>query len=160
LIVPHATIKLYRSGILARVVSAFNCEMPGAVYDEVVTQGKHRLYQDAEAIEGVIAGAVPIIATSQIRKPETGLGAGELGILEILHKETNLIVGSDDRHFLNILTKLGAGFLTPADTLVLLAARNSITRSEAREALERLRPLIRVAAYYEAREYLEKGGEL
>jgi hypothetical protein len=55
--------------------------------------------------------------------------------------------------------QLGISFLTPADTVILLTARNIITRAEAVEALEHLRPLIRMAAYYEAREHLEHGGE-
>jgi hypothetical protein len=155
-----AAIKLYRSGILAEVVKAFSCEMPEAVYNEVVTQGKRRLYQDAEEIEAIIAGKISIIATSGTLKPEMGLGAGESGILDVLREKPDLIVVSDDRRFLTVLSKMKASFITPADTLVLLARRNSITRSEAGKALEQLRPLIRSAAYYEARDYLEHRGEI
>lgn len=155
-----AAIKLYRSGILAVVVGAFHCEIPEAVYNEVVTQGKRRLYQDAEAIESIIAGKVTIVATSGTIKSEMGLGAGESGILEVLQEKPELIVVSDDRRFLTVLLKMKAGFITPADALVLLAGRNIITGSEAGKALERLRPLIRSAAYYETRDYLEHRGEL
>jgi len=43
--------------------------------------------------------------------------------------------------------------------LVVLAKRGIMTILEAEEALERLRPLIRVAAYYDARQDLEAGGK-
>ena len=154
-----AMIKLYRSGVLKGVISEFSCKVPRAVYDEVVTQGKYRLYQDAEAIESIVSGNIEIVETPRPQRPETGLGCGELGILEVLQQEMDLIVVSDDRRFLNELTRLGAGFLTPADILVLLAARKMITKLEARKALERLRPLIRAAAYHEALEYLKQGDE-
>jgi hypothetical protein len=155
----YATIKLHRSGVLASVVKAFQCEMPRAVYEEVVTHGKRKLHQDAEAIEAIVAGAIKIIETSQVHKPELNLGAGELGVLEALHQEADLIVVSDDRRFLSVLMQQGAQFLTPVDILVLLARQDVITGTEAREALELLRPMVREAAYYEGREDLEHGGK-
>lgn len=42
--------------------------------------------------------------------------------------------------------------------LVVLARRGILTRAEARGALERLRPAIRLAAYWEARQDLESEG--
>lgn len=140
------------------MVGAYPCTMPQAVHDEVVTQGKARLHQDAEAIEAIIAGAVTIVTTQEREQPETGLGAGEIGILDLLDQETDPIVVSDNRRFLTLLSMRGIPFLTPADILVLLAKGGVLPRREAREALERLRPLIRVAAYHEAREDLEGGG--
>ena len=154
LIDADATIKLHRSGVLARLVDAFHCVMPQSVYDEIVTQGKERMHQDAETIEATIAGAVTIVQTLEHQQPEMGLGDGELGILDALGKETDPIVVSDDRRFLTLLTMRGIPFLTPADVLVLLSRQNIITRAEAIEALEHLRPLIRIAAYHEAREDL------
>lgn len=133
--------------------------MPQAVYDEVVTRGKVRLHQDAGAIEAIIAGAVTIVPGQTRGQSETGLGIGELGILDLLDQETDPIVVSDDRRFLTVLSMRGIPFLTPTDILVLLAKRSVLSRTEAREALERLRPLIRVAAYYDAREDLERGGQ-
>jgi len=153
-----ATIKLHRSGILATVVGACPCTMPQAVYDEVVTRGKAWLHQDAEAIEAIIRGAVTVVPTQEREQPETGLGAGELGILDLLAQETDPIVISDDRRFLSLLSLQGFPFLTPADVLVWLAKRGVLRRTEAREALELLRPLIRVAAYHDARHDLEPGG--
>lgn len=152
-------IKLHRTGVLTQVVGAFSCMMPQAVYNEVVTRGKARLHQDAEAIEGIITGAVTIVSTQERQQPELGLGAGEIGILDLLAQETDPVVVSDDRRFLTLLSAQGIAFLTPADMLVVLARRGIMTRVEAGEALERLRPLIRLTAYHDARQGLELGGK-
>ncbi|MEK7878728.1 MAG: hypothetical protein AAB285_02615 [candidate division NC10 bacterium] len=155
-----AVIKLHRSGVLANVVGAFPCTIPQAVYDEVVTRGKARLHLDAEAIQGIIAGAVTIVSTQERRQPELGLGAGEIGILDLLSQgQEDPIVVSDDRRFLTLLSAQGILFLTPADLLVALARRGILAKAVAREALERLSPMIRRAAYLDARQDLEFGGE-
>ena len=152
-------IKLYRSGVLAKVVVAFPCAIPQAVYREVVTRGRARLHQDAEAIEAIIGGIVTVEVTPERQQPEMGLGAGEIGILDMLDPSRSQVVVSDDRRFLNLLTTQGISFLTPADVLVAMAGRGTISGPEADEALERLRPLIRRAAYEEAREDLKHGGK-
>ena len=151
-------IKLHRAGVLMHVVRAFACSVPLTVYEEVVTRGKARLHQDAEAIESVLADRVTVLAVERHENPEPGLGAGELGILSLLSQERGATVVSDDRRFLTALTREGAAFLTPADMIVVLVRRGILTRDEAREALDRLRPMIRVAAYWDARQDLEPGG--
>lgn len=154
-----ATIKLNRSGVLGSLVRAFPCLMPQAVYEEVVTRGKSRLHRDADDIESIISGVVNVVPTQEREQPETGLGAGELGILDLLSEQTDAIVVSDDRRFLTVLLARGVPFLTPADVVVLLARRGIVSKANASAALERLRPLIRLAAYHEAREELEQGGK-
>lgn len=154
-----AIIKLQRSGVLAILVTAFPCTVPLAVYDEVVTRGRTRLYQDAEVIEGIISGTVIIASTPEHRQPELGLGAGEIGILDLLSGGQHDMVVSDDRHFLTVLSMGDIPFLTPADMLVVLARRGYLTEAEAREALERLRPMIRQAAYLETQQDLKFEGK-
>ena len=90
---------------------------------------------------------------------ESGLGAGELGIVSLLLQERDSIVVSDDRRFLARLATQGASFLTPADVLVVMARRGILTGRAAREALDRLRPAIRLAAYWDARKDLGSRGE-
>lgn len=154
-----ATIKLHRCGVLANLVGAFSCTMPQAVYDEVVTMGKARLHQDADSIERTIRGTVTVLPTVKRHEPALGLGAGELGILDLLAEETDPLVVSDDRRFLTLLTAQRIPFLTPADMLVLLARRGVLNKTEANEALRRLRPLIRSAAYQDASQDLNPGGK-
>lgn len=153
-------IKLHRAGVLAHVVNAFSCAIPQSVFDEVVTKGKQRLHKDAEEIEAIISDRLSILAGQGRRDPELGLGAGELGILSLISDNPDAIVVSDDRRFLAMLTLQDAKFLTPADILVVLARRGALTRTEAGEALDRLRPAIRAAAYWDARQDLDAGGEI
>lgn len=151
-------IKLHRAGVLQQVVRFFACAVPMTVYDEVVTNGKARLHRDAEAIEGTLAGVIQILPVQVHPQPQSGLGAGELGILSLLSQEQESVVVSDDRRFLALLAIRGAPFLTPADVLVVLARRGILNRDAAREALDQLRPAIRLAAYWDARNDLESGG--
>ncbi len=154
-----ATIKLNRAGVLAALVGAFDCTVPTSVYDEVVTRGKTKLHQDAEVIEEIISGTVIIVSTPEHRQPELGLGAGEIGILDLLSGGQDGMVVSDDRRFLAVLSMRGTRFLTPADMLVVLVRRGALTGAEAREALERLRPMIRQAAYLETQQDLKFEGK-
>lgn len=152
-------IKVYRAGVLADVVRGFSCAVPEPVFHEVVTRGKAYLHQDAEEIEVVLAGIAEILPVHPRVQPESGLGSGELAILDLISRVRESIVISDDRRFLSALATEGIPFLTPADVLVILARRGDLAPGRAREALERLRPAIRAAAYWEARQDLEKGAE-
>ena len=129
-------IKLNRAGVLAIVVREFSCAVPQTVYDEVVTKGKARLHQDAEIIETILAGNVTVLPVRRYEHQESGLGAGELGILSLLLRGRDAIVVSDDRRFLAQLTTQGIPFLTPADLLVMLARRGVLNKGEARTALD------------------------
>ena len=150
-------IKLHRAGVLHQVVVHHPCTIPQAVYDEVVTRGKVRLYQDADEIEEIIVQAVRVVDTEP-EDPEPGLGAGEMAVLRLATQNRYATVVSDDRRFLALLSARAIPFLTPTDLLVVLAGQKDLTREEASEALERLRPVIRAAAYWEAREDLQRGG--
>ena len=149
-------IKLHRAGVLGQMVNAFQCTVPEAVYYEVVTKGKERLHQDAEEIEYILEEEVEVIRTEQAQG-ETGLGAGETAVLTLAVQDQDAIVVSDDRRFLALLSARGLPFLTPADLLVVLTRRRILTRGEAMKALERLRPMVRALAFWEAREELEQG---
>lgn len=150
-------IKLHRAGVLDRMVRAFRCTVPEAVYHEVVTKGKERLHQDAEEIEYILGEGVEVVRTEQAQG-ETGLGAGEMAVLTLAAQDQDAIIVSDDRRFLALLTARGLRFLTPADLLVVLAHRRILVKEEAKKALEKLRPMVRAAAFWEAREDLEHGG--
>ena len=144
-------IKLNRAGVLRWVIEAFDCIIPSAVYSEVVTQGRARRYEDAEAIEAALTDKVQILSIEANPEPQLGLGIGEKGILNLLPRFPGSIVVSDDRRFLTVLSAEGIPFLTPADLLVVLTRREVLTGAQAREALENLRPAIRTKAYWDAR---------
>lgn len=146
-------IKLNRAGVLRNACSAFTCLVPEAVYEEVVTQGKVRLYEDAEEIEQLLSGTVEVMR-ADVPNSELTLGRGEQAVLAVAIQEQDVVVVSDDRRFLSLLTAREIPFLTPADLLVVMVRRGVILRNLAQLALERLRPLIRTSAYWETKEVL------
>jgi hypothetical protein len=145
--------------VLAHVVRTFQCTIPQTVYDEVVINGKAHLHKDAEAIEAILADVISVHPVDGSEWWKLGLGAGEIGILALLPKLRDAIVVSDDRRFLAVLATQDTPFLTPTNILVILAHRGILTKEEARDALERLRPAIRLGAYWDARQELEIGGQ-
>ncbi|MGH2458586.1 MAG: hypothetical protein ACRDIY_06930 [Chloroflexota bacterium] len=152
-------IKVHRAGILGDVLRVFSCAVPGPVFHEVVTRGKAYLHQDAEEIEVLLAGSAEIVPVHARTLPESGLGSGELAVLDLVSRDRDSVVMSDDRRFLSALATEGIPFLTPTDVLVIMARRRDLAPDQARDALERLRPAIREAAYWEARQNLENGAE-
>ncbi len=149
-------IKLQRAGVLGHVAESFSCTVPQAVYDEAVTSGKAHFHRDAEAIERIVAQSIAIAPTQESNQLELNLGAGETAILALVTRHMHdFVVVSDDRRFLALLRRRGVQHLAPAHLLVVLARRGILTMEEAREALERLRPLIRLSVYWSIRQDLE-----
>ena len=149
-------IKLHRAGLLNLVIGTFSCTVPEPVFDEVVTKAKARLHRDADAIEAILAESDAVRPAGPQQQVESGLGAGELGVLTVLASDQEAIVVSDDRRFLAVLKARGARSITPADLLTVLWRRDVLSTDEAKGALERLRPMIRSAAYWEARDELSR----
>lgn len=151
-------IKLSQAGVLEHVAQAFQCVIPDAVYHEAVTKARERQYRDAEEIERVVKSAMTIQPTATLDMPEFGLGAGETAVLALAaQQEGESTIVSDDRRFLAFLNRQGVPFLMPSALIAMMAQQGFLTMSDAREILERLRPLIREAAFQRALQELEKG---
>ena len=149
-------IKLSRAGVLEQVAQAFQCIIPDVVYHEAVTKAKERQYRDAEEIERIVQLAIAIRRTATAEVPELGLGAGETAVLALATQhEGEFTIVSDDRRFLAFMARQEIPFLSPADLIAVMARRGILTMDDAREALERLRPSIREAAYIETMQDLE-----
>ncbi len=153
-------IKLHRASILEEVAQRFQCIIPNAVYDEVVTKGKEHGYVDAEDIDRIIASE---IAVQQVPPGEEleqlGLGNGETEALALATQlGSEAIVVTDDRQFLGMLIGLRIPFLVPAAILTTMAQEGFINRLEASEALERMRPIIPRTQYQLALQDLEALG--
>jgi rRNA-processing protein FCF1 len=152
-------IKLNLAGVLQHVIQSFDCIVPQAVVDEVITRGRERGYQDVSEIEAVLAGAEIVPAGEGANVP-VRLGLGELAILELVPSLSDAIIISDDRRFTNFLAAEGIPFLVTAGVLLTLVRRSVLSKEEAQEALERLKPLVRSTAYWEVRTALAtEGGE-
>lgn len=151
-------IKLSQAGVLEHVAQAFQCVIPDAVYHEAVTKARERQYRDAEEIERVVKSAMTIQPAATLDMPEFGLGAGETAVLALAaQQEGESTIVSDDRRFLAFLNRQGVPFLMPSALIAMMAQQGFLTMSDAREILERLRPLIREAAFQRALQELEKG---
>jgi hypothetical protein len=151
-----ALIKLNRGGVLEQVARVYRCAIPEAVYHEVVTQGKARGYSDVDAIERVVQELMDVHPTGLGPRLEAGLGAGENAILALMHTSLDMVIVSDDARFLGWLKQHShRQAIIPADLVVVLAHQEHLTRDEAREALERMRPTIPQTIYHQAMQDLE-----
>jgi len=143
-----ALIKLNRAGILQIVLSHFDCTVPAAVYDEVVTKGSELRYPDASAIGEVVDGLAEI---PPAHESKSVTGKGEEDVLAILATKPGAYAVSDDRRFLRQLQASGVLYETPTDILVALYELGVVIQTDALIYLERLRDLIRPESYSEAR---------
>ena len=153
-------IKLERAGLLAQVAQAFSCVIPDVVYDEVVTQGKARMYPDAEAIEEVVRQFISVKSQGQphqnpLDEASLRLGAGEKAVLTLYSQEQEGVIVSDDRSFLSLLSRHNIPFLVPAALIVVMVRQGKLSYEAAKVALNRLRPWIREAVYHLATQDLE-----
>ena len=157
-------IKLAKAGVLKRVVEAWDCYIPRAVYEETVERGKEEAYPDAEEIERIIRGR------GHVRKPSKehpqakevlalagarSLGRGEREAIYLFFMEEADMIISDDRAFLAVLERAALPYLPPALALVELARWKGIGIEEALGALKKLKGLIKTEVYQRAEEDLE-----
>ena len=157
-------IKLHRAGLLGLMAESFSCAIPKEVYHEAVTQGMASRYPDAEAIESIVQRSIKVTSA---RPSELGLegwekpalGRGEIAVLALYAQGVGDVVISDDRAFLNLLTRRGIPFLVPAALILRMVRQRVISVWVAKNALERLRPSIRQAVYHEVMRSLEEEDE-
>ncbi len=119
--------------------------------------------EEAREIEGLIGEEriVPrrrarSVVADRILRWSTGLGKGECGALRLFCQESADFLVTDDRAFLNLLTRHRIPFLTPAELLIRLRKANSLTPEQAARAAERLRPFVRGDVYAALRSRLEE----
>jgi hypothetical protein len=152
-------IKLAKAGALERVLEAWTCFVPRAVYTETVERGLEAAYPDAEAIRQ----ALP---TATIRPPawhpraaallrgKRGLGPGEQGALHLFFRARADAIVTDDAAFVAMLARAGLRYLLPALVLLRLVEEQRLASAEALDHLERMRPFIRSDVYGAARQSL------
>src|SRR3989344_748156 len=89
-------IKLTKSGVMNIIVENYQCAITKQVYEEAVTEGKKRLYQDALEIERLFQAEKIKVISIRLKLDKT-LGKGEASVYQ--DAEDSVIV-SDDRKFL------------------------------------------------------------
>jgi hypothetical protein len=154
-------IKLAKAGALERVVEAWTCLVPRAVYVET-ERGLEAAYPDAEAIRLVLPPATVRRAARHPRaaallQGKRGLGRGEQEALHLFFAARADAIVTDDAAFVAMLAGAGLRYLVPALVLVRLVQRQYLEPAEALDCLERMRPFIRAGVYRAARDDLTAG---
>ena len=155
-------LKTYKAGFLPQLTEAYVCFLPEEVYLEAVAAARIGHMDEARAIEDFIAAeklirrqAARSRFADRLLRGSHSLGMGELGALRLfLHEGADALL-TDDRAFLNFLTRQRIPFLTPSDALLSLHAANRLSHQDAARAAELLRPLIRRDVYEDLRTRLE-----
>ena len=141
-------IKLNRAGILLTVAQAYRCIVPSEVYYEAVTAGLAMHHPDAMDIDAIISSEMEIWPEPLVTS-ESMFGAGETAALNLFYqmgdRMANII--SDDRNFRVHLTGIGCPSIVPSDVIVRMAQLKLITKERALDALDKLRPHIRVSRF-------------
>ena len=146
-------IKLQKAGLLALLVHHAEVLIGPEVFREAVTEGIARGYPDAVELAQVLhAHRIP---PAPPRHPHavqivqgTRLGPGETETLHLYFQARGDAIVSDDRAFVALLLTHQIPVLTPAAVVVALCEWGLVTIAPARQALERLRPLIRAEQYH------------
>ena len=150
-------IKLAKAGVLERVVAAWTCLVPRAVYVETVERGLEAAYPDAEAIRLALSSAVVRPAVRHPRaaallQGRRGFGRGEQEALHLFFAARGDAIVTDDAAFVAMLTRTRLRYLVPALVLVRLVQERHLESADALDCLERMRPFIRAEVYHAARD--------
>jgi hypothetical protein len=128
-------IKLTKAGLKEKVCAAWAVSIPSLVEQETVKRAPHR--PDAVRIgENITAGHL------EVRNAGNGHLKGEDEVLTLFKGGGFDAVASDDGRFIRRLRGLGIPFAVPVVIIVCLRQENSMTDTQARDALTALRPHI------------------
>lgn len=141
-------IKLVHSGIFRKIKQ--QCVITEQVYDEVVTEGKKRLYEDAFVVEKLIEEKKLQIEKVKQITPLPRFGKGEESTLALFKQVKADVVITDDRKFLTLLGEEKVPHIVPTECIVALVNNKTITKAEGEAALGKIKPFIREENYKSA----------
>jgi len=140
-------IKLTKVGILSKFIQHIECHIPEQVYYETVKQGKKSFYGDAEEIEQAV-GNKKIKVHKITIKTRPGFGKGEIATKHLAEKINAHAIMSDDAKFLKSVCNHTTLLSTHA--IILLWIGKLITKKEAVEYIEKIKPMVTKKAYENA----------
>ena len=150
--------------MLGSLCRRFSCFISGEVYEEVVTKGKERLYEDAFIVEEFCEKNV-----LKVRKAEENeraeailggkreLGLGEKTTLHLFFTLNADAIISDDRAFLDVLKDNNVPFIVPSEVIARFVETKVISKEDGRKNLNMLKPYISRESYLEAKRRIESG---
>ncbi|MEN3010612.1 MAG: hypothetical protein ABDI20_06535, partial [Candidatus Bipolaricaulaceae bacterium] len=140
-------IKLYKAGILGKILDLWEVLVPAAVYEETAQRGMEEAYPEAETIGRLIAGRVRVAPkdprAQRILRTTRSLGKGERETLHLFFAEGAEGIVSDDRAFLSVLRRHALPGFPPALALARLGEEGKLSKDEALAALEKMRDWVR-----------------
>jgi hypothetical protein len=155
-------IKTYTAGFLPQLTDEYVCLLPEEVYREAVLAARIGYGDEARALDGLIAEEKLLRKqparsrfADRILRGTHALGMGESGALRLFLHEGADVLLTDDRAFLNFLTRHRIPVLTPSEALLSLRTAERLSHQDAARAAELLRPLIRQSVYEDLRKRLE-----
>lgn len=158
-------LKVYKAGFLGEITTAYVCLLPEEVFQEVVIAARRVHPEEAKTFEGFTREGKLLKRPPACSGPadrllvmSPALGKGERGALRLFYRERADFIATDDRAFLNLLTRHRIPFLTPPDMLFRLRRENQLSSEKAEAAAERLRRVIRREVYEDLKQRLEELG--
>ena len=154
-------IKLTKAECLQILLEHFTCSITKEVYEETAIKGMERLYDDAFQIEELVKkGMLNVEKTKNNKQAQqilksSGVGKGEASSLHLFFNTNARAIISDDRIFLNLLEQNNIPFIIPADLIIRLVELKLISKDEAMDALNKLKPYVSQKNYNNAKENLE-----
>lgn len=139
--------------------------MPQTVWGEAIEEGKRRMYEDAQVLEGtLVAGGAEVVehrpreeADELLGRASASFGAGERAALAAFYAHEADALLTDDQAFVGLLRGAEPPLpaLLPTAAIVALAEAGDMAVVDAREALGKIEPLLRGEAYEAAMEELK-----
>lgn len=154
-------IKLTKADCLQILLEHFTCSITKEVYEETALKGMERLYDDAFQIEELVKNGRLNVEKAKNNKHvqqiliNSGLGKGEASSLHLFFNINAKAIISDDRAFLNLLGQNNIPFIIPADMIIRLFELKLISKDDAIDALNKLKPYVNKDNYNNAKENLE-----
>lgn len=153
-------IKLAKSNILKNVLKSFNCNITNEIYNETVTEGKNKLYEDAFFIGDLVDKNLLQVKDTKYRIPSNilketkNLGKGEVSVLSLYFEIGTKAIISDDLAFLKLLKKFEIPFIIPIDLIIMMVNMKTLKREKAQSAIEKIRGFVREECYAKAKTLL------
>jgi len=155
-------IKLVKASIIEALLKDFSCFISKEVYEEVVMEGKKRLYEDSFAIESLVGKKMLKVKeikkdkkASKILKDIFELGKGERSTLYLFFNLKADAIISDDNAFLKVLKANKIPFIIPSDIISRLVELKLINKELGIKALNAIEHYIRRENYSMAKKVVE-----
>ena len=154
-------IKLTKAECLQILLEHFTCSITKEVYEETALKGMERLYDDAFQIEELVKkGKLNVEKAKNNKQAQqilkySGFGKGEASSLHLFFDTNAMAIVSDDRAFLNLLEQNNIPFITPADLIIRMYELKLISKNEAMDALNKIKPYVSKNSYNNAKANLE-----